>query len=89
MTVTLQEAADSKELEAAWRYIQADFKIVFAKRNRLREGKVRFWELMFSGGLEKLTAKTEAEMNRLHGMLKAIDSIRSVAREEDSLERLF
>jgi hypothetical protein len=89
MSITLQEAADSEDLEAAWRYIQADFKVAFAKRNRLYDGQVGFWELMFSGGLSKLIAKAEAEVDRLHVMLKAIDTIRTAARREAALETLF
>lgn len=89
MSMTLQEAASSDDLQAAWLHIRADFRIAYAKRNRLYEGKVGFWELMLSGGMSKLIAEAEAEVNRLHAMLKAIDSIRIVARREGSLERLF
>lgn len=89
MTMTLQEAADSEELQAAWLHIREDFRKAYAKRNRLYEGKVGFWELMLSGSMSKLIAEAEAETNRLHVMLKAIDSIRAVARREGSLERIF
>lgn len=89
MTTTLLEAAEADDLQAAWLHIREDFRVAYAKRNRLYEGKVGFWELMFSGGMSKLVADAEAEVNRLHSMLKAIDSIRAVARREGSLERLF
>ena len=81
MDKTLADYANAPELEAAWRYIQADFKVAFARRNRLYEGKVGFWELMRHRSLQKIIHEAELEVDRLHSMLKAIDNIRTAARK--------
>jgi hypothetical protein len=82
MAKSLAEYATAPELSAAWGYIQADFRIAFARRNRLRAGEVGFFELMRARSLSKLVREAEAEVDRLHSMLKAIDNLRLAASKE-------
>ena len=86
MAASLKEAAESPDLEAAWRHIQADFRIAFDRRNRYYAREFGFWELLRSGGSRRLIEDAEAEVDRLHGMLRSIDTIRRFARNapEDS-----
>jgi len=86
LATTLKEAADSPELEGAWRHIQADFRVAFDRRNRYYAREFGFWELLRSGGSRRLIEDAEAEVDRLHGMLRSIDTIRRVAREASELE---
>lgn len=81
MAKSLADYANAPELEAAWRHIQVDFRVAFARRNRLMAGKVGFWELMRSRSLQKLIWEAEEEVDRLHSMLKAIDNIRGAIRK--------
>lgn len=83
---TLREAADAPELNAAWQHIQADFRVAFDRRNRYYAGKFGLWETLRSGGVSKLVAEAEAEVERLHGMLRSIDNIRRVARNAADAE---
>jgi len=86
MALTLKQAAESPELEAAWRHIQADFRVAFDRRNRYYARDFRFLELLRSGGSRRLIEDAEAEVDRLHGMLRSIDSIRRAALEASQPE---
>lgn len=89
LVARVQEAAESEGLDAAWRHIQADFRVAMDRRSRIYDGQLGFWELMgstFSGGAAKLRTDAEQEVERLHAMLKAIDEVGAAARKLSTVE---
>ncbi len=76
----LLSAAGSRDLEAAWRYLQADFRVAMAKRDRIFEGQVTFLEAMSFKGYSRLRYEAQAEVDRIFPLLRAIDRIRATNR---------
>lgn len=76
----LLAAAESPELEAAWRYLQADFRVAMAKRDRIFDGQVTFLEAMSFRGYSRLRYEAQAEVDRIFPLLQSIDRIRAVNR---------